>query len=226
MLAAWFHPLELSIPFSEFARLPRHPAYEYEYFDGRAVVTPRPRYRRATVDLTALPWSGLDLESIRLLDAGDWEHLPQLLASAFQHVPPFATLSDDLRLNAADDCVRNTRAGGDGSVLESACFVAIDPSQSARLDGAILITLIPDGDGAGAVRPHLTWIMVRPWHFAQGVGKGLLARAAAVLRELGYRELASTFLVGNERSALWHWRNGFRLVPDSHLVPPLRNSLP
>ena len=28
----------------------------------------------------------------------------------------------------------------------------------------------------------------------------------------------------NERSALWHWRNGFRLVPDGPSpVPPLRN---
>jgi len=53
--------------------------------------------------------------------------------------------------------------------------------------------------------------MVHPWRFGQGLGSRLLANSATVLRDLGYRELRSTFLVGNERSALWHWRNGYRL---------------
>lgn len=126
-------------------------------------------------------------------------------------MPPFATLSNDLRLEAADDCVRRTRSGADGSVLESACFVATDQSQAARLEAAIVITLIPGQNRGGAGRPHLTWIMVCPWRWGHGLGRGLLGSAATLLWDLGYRELASTFLVGNERSALWHWRNGFCL---------------
>jgi hypothetical protein len=40
----------------------------------------------------------------------------------------------------------------------------------------------------------------------------LLAAAGNALLELGYRELLTTFMLGNESSMLWHWRNGFRLL--------------
>ena len=61
-------------------------------------------------------------------------------------------------------------------------------------------------------RPHITWVFVSPWHAGRGTGTALLATAAAALRELGYRQLASTFLLGNDSSMLWHWRNGFQLL--------------
>lgn len=35
-------PVELDIAFEDFERLPRHPAYRYEYYKGRAVLTFRP----------------------------------------------------------------------------------------------------------------------------------------------------------------------------------------
>ena len=61
-------------------------------------------------------------------------------------------------------------------------------------------------------RPHLTWIFVLPLHAGQGVGTALLAAAVRELLALGYTELASTFMIGNDSSMLWHWRNGFRLL--------------
>ena len=33
--------------------------------------------------------------------------------------------------------------------------------------------------------------------------------------ELGYTELISSFILGNDSSMLWHWRNGFELLPYS-----------
>jgi hypothetical protein len=60
-------------------------------------------------------------------------------------------------------------------------------------------------------RPHLTWIFAA--RAGQGTGTALLAAAVRGLLGLGYTELASTFLLGNESSMLWHWRNGFRLLP-------------
>ncbi len=61
-------------------------------------------------------------------------------------------------------------------------------------------------------RPHLTWIFVHPFAAGQGAGTALLRAATRGLLALGYAELASTFLLGNESSTLWHWRNGFRLA--------------
>lgn len=228
MMGDWFRCLELTIPFAEFMRLPRHPAYKYEYFGGRAVLTPRPHSRHASVELAALPpahspSSVPDTVVIRPLEPGDWAHLPELLAAAFHNVPPFAALGEEDRLRAAQDCLGHTQAGGDGSLLEPACFVAVDTGRPTAPEGAVLITAVPSGDA-----PHLTWIMLSPWRVGQGLGSALLRSAATALRALGYRELISTFLVGNERSALWHWRNGFRLVPDSwtpRLNPPHQVSL-
>jgi L-amino acid N-acyltransferase YncA len=58
----------------------------------------------------------------------------------------------------------------------------------------------------------LTWIFVSPWMAGQGIGTALLAAAVKALRELGYEHLLSTFMLGNESSMLWHWRNGFQLL--------------
>ena len=30
--------------------------------------------------------------------------------------------------------------------------------------------------------------------------------------DLGYTELVSSFILGNDSSMLWHWRNGFELL--------------
>lgn len=211
MIDDWFRPIELTIPFSVFATLPRHAAYKYEYFDGRAVLTPRPRHLQATVDLAL--FQAVKSPFIRQLQPQDWPHVADLHAAAFRHVPPFGALDDPSRVDAARASLARTRAADDGAVLDAACMVAVDPDDDRRLAGAIIITSLP---GGGEQRPHLTWIMVHPWRFGQGLGSQLLASSATALREVGYRELRSTFLVGNERSALWHWRNGFRLESNRH----------
>jgi L-amino acid N-acyltransferase YncA len=58
----------------------------------------------------------------------------------------------------------------------------------------------------------LTWIFVSPQRAGHGVGTALLAAAVGALRTMGYTELVSTFLRGNDSSMLWHWRNGFELL--------------
>jgi GNAT superfamily N-acetyltransferase len=211
MLGDWYCTIELPIAFSDFERLPRNPAYKYEFFDGRAVLTPRPRYQRAVLELPAsvtptMASSRLSGVTIRPLAPGDWTSLPELLSAAFDSVPPLVTLDTNRRIDVARECVEHTRIGGDGSVVEGACFGAVDQGGVERLVGAILVTLIHEGC------PHLTWILVRPQHVRQGLGTALLAAAVTALRERGHRHLASTFLVGNHRATLWHWRRGFHLV--------------
>ena len=94
-----------------------------------------------------------------------------------------------------------------------------------------MITLLPEGDPcdldsyywnqtppADCIarclgRPHLTWIFVSsPWA-CQGLGTALLAAAGNQLLDMGFRQLLSTFMLGNESSMLWHWRSkDFRLL--------------
>ena len=69
-------------------------------------------------------------------------------------------------------------------------------------------------DRLGIAAPHLgvTWAFVRPRDARGGVDTALLSAACDAPAGFGDQELTSTFLMGNDVSAFWHWRNGFRLL--------------
>lgn len=229
----WFSLIKLPLTLEQFHHLPRNPAYKYEYIKGEAWLTPRPKHYHALLELKPAPVrSVVDAQeevTLRRLEAADWDSLPAVFAGAFQRIQPFGSLDEPTRREAARSCLEHTRTGGDGPLVERASFVAVS-QEDQHLRGAILITLVPEGDltdwdsyrweepppadcqARRLGRPHLTWIFVGPWQAGHGVGTALLAAAGHELLALGYRELASTFLLGNESSMLWHWRNGFQLL--------------
>ncbi len=226
----WLTPLHLPLSPAQFQQLPRNPAYQYEYFDGVAHLSPRPKYFHAVLELEPLPKfeRAADSSVLRPLHAHDWDELARVFTSAFRWLPPLGHLADEARFTAARDCLSCTREGGDGPLIERACYVKVDSED--RPAGAIVVTLLPDGeleevesyhwpapppDDAVARRigrPHVTWIFVNPLLAGCGVGTALLRAAVQELRRQGYAQLASTFLHGNQSSLLWHWRVGFRLV--------------
>jgi GNAT superfamily N-acetyltransferase len=214
MIDDWFSAIELPLTWQQFRQLPQNPAYKYEYFDGRGWLSPRPKSYHAVLDLRTFTSPIADTATddkvvVRPLQDADWQQLPGLFAAAFHRVQPFASLTDGERLAAAEDCLGHTRGSGEGPLVCEACLVA---TRDGTLVGATLITLPPDDASKHAAGlPHLTWIFVAPFHARQGVGMALLDMAVRALLRLGYKELASTFLVGNEASMLWHWRAGFKL---------------
>ncbi len=114
------------------------------------------------------------------------------------------------------------------SDIHSTRVLSLDAA--GRILGAIMITLLPrldpthwdsytweDPPPADCIerrlgRPHLTWVFVDPERAGRGVGCALLRASASALIAMGYDDLASTFMLGNESSMLWHWRAGFRLL--------------
>jgi GNAT superfamily N-acetyltransferase len=233
MCDEWMPTLKLAISHDEWRRLPRNAAYKYEYVNGRAWLSPRPKFYHALLDLAPLldrPLGGRGGDmTIRPLRDDDWGELVPVFSGAFDHQQPFSGLGDEERLVAARRSLAYTRDGGDGPLIPAACFTARDAAHAGPA-GAILVTLLPDVDptewGAfhwkeppppdvlerRAGRPHLTWVFVGPFHAGAGVGTTLLDAAVRSLLEMGYTQLASTFLAGNDSSMLWHWRNGFRLL--------------
>ncbi|HTU21275.1 MAG TPA: hypothetical protein VMG10_24690 [Gemmataceae bacterium] len=233
MCDEWMPRLELPIAFEQFQQLPRNAAYKYEYFDERAWLSPRPRYYHALLEMG--PWAERPLEGasrkakLRPLRAADWEGLVPLFSAAFNRQQPFCGLDGERALAAARKSLEHTHSGGDGPWIEQASFVATNGDAGPEV-GAILVTLLPDRDPSGWYsyhwkeppppdalarrlgRPHLTWIFVSPFDAGQGVGTLLLSAAVRELLALGYQQLASTFLIGNDSSMLWHWRSGFRLL--------------
>ncbi len=233
MISDFFRSIKLALPPEQFRRLPRNAGYKYELIAGEVWLTPRPRWYHAVLELRPLaPPAAPAREdaTLRRLAADDWEALPNLFAGAFRTVQPFGSLDDEERLEAARKSLGRTRGGGDGPLVERASFVAV--TGAGRLCGALVVTLIPDVDLTDPIEsgewpqppppdaaerglglPHLTWVFVSPFEAGHGIGTALLAAAVAELLALGYDRLASTFLLGNESSMLWHWRNGFRLLP-------------
>lgn len=235
MLDNWYRTLHVPMSLDQFHQLPRNPAYKYEYIDGQAWLSPRPKTFTALLDVAPRPVEPLTSRGrpieVRPIADADWPRFPKLFAAAFELVPPFAALSDDERLQASTECVAQTRRGGDGPLIGRASFAAVDPTDD-RLLAAILITLIPKRDEGDSWdgewpeppatesaqlllgRPHLTWIFVPPHWARRGLGSGLLDRSVNALHEMGFADLGSTFLLGNESTMLWHWRNGFRILPN------------
>jgi GNAT superfamily N-acetyltransferase len=228
MCDEWMRALQLKLAADQFRQLPRNAAFRYDLLDGTAYIVPRPRHSHALLDLAPLNAEPVEGVAVRGLTPADWDVLPALFAESFCRVQPFAGLDETDRRRAAEQCLARTRAGGDGPWVGQASFVAEDDDGGPL--GAILVTLVPDADPCAwgsyqweeppppdcierrLGRPHLTWVFVRPALAGTGVGTLLLAAAVRELLALGYRELVSTFLVGNDASALWHWRNGFRLL--------------
>ncbi len=235
MLDRWFPQVDFPVSQATFQQLPRNAAYNYEYWDGAAHLTARPKSYHCLLDLKhaepiePVVVAGDHPVRFRALGDADWRELPPLFASAFERMPPFGLIEPEQRVAAATECLESTRTGGEGPLVQPASFVAC-ASGDERIVGAILITLMQGGDlehfedeawASSAPddaleqrwgRPHLTWVFVSPMSARFGVGSALLARAVNVLHESGYRELASTFLLGNEAGMLWHWNAGFRLL--------------
>jgi L-amino acid N-acyltransferase YncA len=234
MIDDWMSALQLRLTPEEFRRLPRNPAYKYEYLSGAAYLTPYPKHYHAVLPLPPPPVldapEAPDAVHIRPLTETDLPELERVFVAAFARTQPYASLAPEDRAEAARQALQRTVSGGDGPWVRSASFVAVEASEG-RLLGAALVTLLPEGDPCDwdsyywqgpppedcvarrAGRPHLTWIFVAPLHSGQGAGTALLAAVTQALVGLSYRELVSTFLLGNEASTLWHWRNGFRLLP-------------
>lgn len=226
MCDEWMPLLQLPITEDQFERLPRNSAYRYEYQERVANLTPRPKHYHALLELR--PMLAEQLVAISPLQADQVMGLARLFADAFRYIQPYGSLDDGTRLEAARQGLERTRSGGDGPLIEQASFVARIEEQPV---GAILVTLLPDGDPCNTEsyywaqppppdcverrlgRPHLTWIFVSPLEKGRGTGTALLAASVQQLRALGFTQLLSTFMAGNDSSMLWHWRNGFQLLP-------------
>jgi hypothetical protein len=242
MLNDFFSNLRFPLSWSEFQQIPRHPAYRYEYRSGEVRISGHPLYRHARLNLAPdapLPgrepaagnvtcfFSQFELSAV---SDRDWSELPKLFAGAFSRTPPLSTLEETQRLSAAERLLERTRTGQDGPLLPAASKVVCE-RDSGELIGAILVTLVPNGDPedfshpewqatppSDAVQsrwgqPHLTWIFLPQSHQRKQLGTVLLSAAASGIRQAGYSHLLSTFLVGDHVSMLWHWKNRFELIP-------------
>jgi GNAT superfamily N-acetyltransferase len=225
----WMPTITLALTMEQYRQLPRHPAYRYEYLNGKAILSPNSRHYHAMLDLATGrgPAEAPSAMVLRPVLPSDIVELVPVFAAAFRDIQPFGSLESETRKVAAEEALHRTITGGDGPWIEKASFVAVEKDKPVA---AIFFTLLPDGDPTdwdsyrwndppplGCIerrlgRPHLTWIFVSPHSAGTGIGSALLEAGCRELLALGYAQLLSTFVIGNASSMLWHWRNGFRLL--------------
>jgi hypothetical protein len=222
----WMPTIKLPMTLEQFRALPRHSAYRYEWLEGNAWLTPQAKHFHAMLDLRPMEVPA-DVK-LRPAIASDFTDMIPLFAATFARIQPYGSLDEVTRRQAAEESLKRTYTGGDGPWIQRASFVAVGEKQAV---GGIFATLLPDEDPTDydsyywydpppddcianrLGRPHLTWIFVDPLCAGNNVGSALLAAAVNGLLQLGFTQLLSTFMVGNDSSLLWHWRNGFRLLP-------------
>src|SRR3954452_318799 len=122
MCDEWMPSLTLPLTAEQFWQLPRHGAYRYEYLDGQAHLSPRPRHYHALLDLEAAGPEECRRLRVRPAVREDLAELEGVFAAAVDRVQPFGSLNDGKRREAARACLQRTLTGGDGPWIEAASF--------------------------------------------------------------------------------------------------------
>src|SRR5262245_30423804 len=109
----WMPVIKLALSWEQFLQLPRNGAYKYEYIDGQAYLSPRPKHYHALLDLRGfaenpLPDAGEPV-TLRRASVEDFSELVPLFAASFQRIQPFGSLDDDARKEAARQALERTR---------------------------------------------------------------------------------------------------------------------
>src|SRR5438045_1639104 len=141
MCDQWMPVIRLPLSLEQFHQLPRNPAYKYEYLDGLAYLSPRPRHYHGLLELKSREVD--PMVSLGPVRQEDFPELETVFSGAFSRVQPFASLDQAMRREAARQCLDKTRSGGDGPWIEQASFVALSRDQVV---GAVFVTLLPPGD--------------------------------------------------------------------------------
>ena len=222
-------PLNLDMTIDAFDRLPRHPAFRYEYAQGSAAITYRPRFYHAQLDLLSCKFEPTTANvQVRSVVETDWDQLSGPFDRAFCRSAFYMSVPEEARGQYTRDHLDRTRHGAYGPLIPEASFILEDPNADHEtVIGGCLINRVavgdlvhfqPTDDNEQVPRrekpglPHLTWIFVDWRHQRRGAGELLLRTAVSELRRLGETRLTSTFEAGAEPSQLWHWKMGFQLL--------------
>ena len=227
----FFRPASFPLDPKLWRKMPRHPSFKHEYWDGKLHWTPRPNTCDVYLDLEQ--WqppqpgeSSLAAQrepvTVRQLREEDWEKLPRAFCAASIQWPPLSQWDGAAPLRASRCIIEWARRGKDGPLVAPACFVALahdpaSPSGDELIEGAAIVTLVPAERLRGAPQtegehlPHLDWVFVAWMEQRRGIATLLLGAVVKALRALGRCTLASTVLTGHAPALLWHWSRGFRL---------------
>lgn len=180
----------------QFHRFPRHPDWKHEYWDGALQLSYRPKPIELVREVAppVRPWRD---HTVRLI--GD---VPRaFLAETWSREEPYRVVpAAEGWLHAELDRSARRLVGPRGAVVEE--------------EGAVIGAVLVERPFRDVDDPVLTWLAVRSGFRCDGVATSLLAAILDALRAGGVARLASGASAANRASVAWHWRHGFRPLPN------------
>lgn len=199
--------MHVPFPWEALDRLPRHPDWKYEYWDGELHLSHRawPVEVSRPVDGPLAVPPEAEAPAVRLLHPDEEQDaVRSFLRAEWWEEPPYQTYDEELRQRVLDDDLRRTRWPTPSA-----------PGAVAEEDGVVVGTLLTSPGRAKDEALTLTWLTVTFQQRERGTATAMLAVLLAELSRIGETELRSGFSVANEPSLRWHLRRGFEIVPDT-----------
>src|SRR5438552_1650249 len=153
----FFRRVSFPLDHALWRRMPRHPSFKHEYWDGKLHWTPRPNTCDVYLELDQwqppppgewkLPPRREPI-TIRQLQEEDWEKLPRVFCASSCQWPPLSQWDGAAPLRASRAIIDWARQGKDGPLVSQACVVALATDNTAAnpeesLTGAAIVTLVP-----------------------------------------------------------------------------------
>jgi GNAT superfamily N-acetyltransferase len=196
----------------QFLLLPRKEGWKYEYYEGKAHVTPR--HISVNGRLLLRPREVACPYPLVVPAASHAALLESAFFESFFETHEFCDWSAERTRSFAQSCISAHFAGDRGTPLPSSRVAFAPEPGSGRevVAGAAMLTWDPEEQG-----PMLDLLFVAPPWQRMGVANALVGAAGNALLESGERFLSTKWALGNEPSADWHRRFGFIEVPDPYL---------
>jgi len=194
----------------EFKLMPRRLGWKYEYWDGKAHITPSYRIVTTAVEIEPRSFTSPCL----IVDKEDEAQLISAYFVAFSDTIEYCDWEPEKIATAAKNDIQDFFSGNRGKPLPaSRVAVASQPDTGGEsVVGAALIIEKADG------QPLLDMLFVIPEWQRKGVATALVSTAINELYRTGMKRLESRYLLGNNESQAWHHKFGFVDKPDFFLA--------
>ena len=196
----------------EFHVMAREPGWKYEYWDGKAHISPA--HRTVTTSLNTEPRSYRSPCQIRPVESTYQPGMIDAFVAAFRDTIEYCDWEDERILDSARDSVVGFFSGERGDPLPASRLALVSHPEGNResLVGASLVVGMRGGS------PLLDILFVTPEWQRMGVATALVSSVVDRLHDSGHSTLKSRYNLGNDGSRAWHRQFGFVEDPDRFLA--------
>ena len=202
------------IPMSieEFELMPWKLGLKYEYWNGKAHISPRHHFVTTSINIKPRP-----VQSPCKIRPVEKEDEPQLISAylaAFSDTIEYCDWKPEQIEESARKNIQDFLAGKRGKPLSSSRLVVLSQFENEKefITGAALFVKTKSG------QTLLDMLFTIPAWQRKGLATTLVSAAINEFLYMGIKTLVSRYHPGNDKSKTWHEKFGFEEVPDLSLA--------